>query len=201
MSAPSDLVLHHLAIKGIADVPTLSICSGLDEATVATIAAELIAADLAVERTGRLAGFSLTPAGRDRAAISLETDSLRARKAELAGWYERFEGVNTAFKQLCTSWQLVDDTTVNDHSDAEYDATILEQLAGVHVQATGLLDEADHERLDRYSIRLADAAAAVASGETRRFTAPLCHSYHDVWMELHHDLITSFDLKRTAADA
>ena len=37
--------------------------------------------------------------------------------------------------------------------------------------------------------RLARAVEAVANGETKRFTGVMCDSYHDVWMELHEDLI------------
>ncbi|MDQ2649088.1 MAG: MarR family transcriptional regulator, partial [Actinomycetota bacterium] len=155
----------------------------------------------ALERTGRLAGFSLTPAGRERHASALEGDSLRARRDELAGWYERFEVVNATFKQLCTDWQLVDGERPNDHSDPGYDQAVLGRLGGIHEQAMELLAEAGHERLERYAARLASSAAAVAAGDTRRFTAPLCESYHDVWMELHHDLLTSFGLKRGAGDA
>ena len=44
-------------------------------------------------------------------------------------------------------------------------------------------------RLARYIERLDDAAAAVAKGEIKRFTGVMCESFHDVWMELHEDLI------------
>ena len=44
-------------------------------------------------------------------------------------------------------------------------------------------------RLARYVNRLDAAAECVAAGETKRFTGVMCESFHDVWMELHEDLI------------
>ena len=53
-------------------------------------------------------------------------------------------------------------------------------------------------RMGRYNTRLASAAAAVAAGETKRFTGVMCESFHDVWMELHEDLIVVQRIDRTA---
>jgi len=44
-------------------------------------------------------------------------------------------------------------------------------------------------RMGRYNERLGGAASAVAGGDTNRFTGVMCESFHDVWMELHEDLI------------
>lgn len=201
MSPTAHLVLHHLCIKGMADVTALTRCTGLPEPEVEAGVAHLLAEELVLERTGRLAGFAPTPAGREAHGVALEADPLRVRRDELAPWYERFEVVNAELKALCTAWQLVDGERPNDHSDPEYDRRVLEQLGELHARARALLEEAADDRLARYAERLDGAAAAVAAGEVRRFTAPLCDSYHDIWMELHHDLLTSFDRARTASDA
>ena len=37
--------------------------------------------------------------------------------------------------------------------------------------------------------RRRDGAIVVAGGETNMFTGVMCGSYHDVWMELHEDLL------------
>ncbi len=71
----------------------------------------------------------------------------------------------------------------------------------MHETTYAMLGEVGDARLDRYAERLAEAEAAVRSGDMRRFTTPLNDSYHDIWMELHHDLLASFDRERTAADA
>ena len=45
------------------------------------------------------------------------------------------------------------------------------------------------ERLSPYGSRLEQACRRVVGGETKMFTGVMCGSYHDVWMELHEDLI------------
>jgi len=49
--------------------------------------------------------------------------------------------------------------------------------------------------------RVIAALEAVQAGDHERLAAPLRDSYHDVWMELHQDLLLSLDRQRTAADA
>ena len=44
-------------------------------------------------------------------------------------------------------------------------------------------------RLAPYGPRLARTCRRVVEGETNMFTGVMCGSYHDVWMELHEDLI------------
>ena len=44
--------------------------------------------------------------------------------------------------------------------------------------------------------RFEHAYARVAAGDTDYFTKPLIGSYHDVWMELHEDLLTTLGIER-----
>ena len=53
-------------------------------------------------------------------------------------------------------------------------------------------------RLARYGDRLTGAAAGVADGDTKRFTGVMCESFHDIWMELHEDLIVLQGIDRSA---
>jgi len=198
------LVLHHLVIKGLADPEALARCTGLAPGDVSAALAILVAGDLVVERSGRLSGFAPTPAGREANQDSLAADDLRRRRVELADWYGRFEEVNAQMKVLFTAWQLVDGAegqVLNDHSDLAYDAAIRDRLGILHQTALTQLAEVGDARLDRYAARLTHAEGAFQGGDDRRFTAPLSESYHDIWMELHHDLLASFDRQRTAADS
>lgn len=197
----TDVVLHHLAMKGLADAQALAHCTGLSVADVRAALDALSGDGLTVERSGRLTGFALTAAGRERHSQQIRDDPLWARREELHGWYERFESVNTVLKELCTAWQLVDGERPNDHSDPDYDGRVLAQLASLHERAAALLHEAGDARLARYRDRLTEAARAIAGGDRGRFTEPLSESYHDIWMELHHDLLTSFDRTRAESDA
>ena len=53
-------------------------------------------------------------------------------------------------------------------------------------------------RLGRYGPRLAVTAERVAGGDHHLFTGVMCGSYHDVWMELHEDLILTLGIDRAA---
>ena len=53
-------------------------------------------------------------------------------------------------------------------------------------------------RLSPYVPRLESTCAAVVSGQTNMFTGVMCGSFHDVWMELHEDLILSQGIDRAA---
>ena len=44
-------------------------------------------------------------------------------------------------------------------------------------------------RLGVYQRRLQGALTAINAGEVNRFTGVMCESFHDIWMELHEDLI------------
>ena len=81
--------------------------------------------------------------------------------------------------------------TQNDHTDTAYDAGCIERLLKLSEEsrptiagfATAL------PRMARYTPRLDESAARVAAGDTKAFTGVMCGSFHDVWMELHEDLI------------
>jgi hypothetical protein len=49
-------------------------------------------------------------------------------------------------------------------------------------------------------VRLAAALDRVRGGEVAAFARPMADSYHDIWMELHQDLLLSAGRERGAAD-
>jgi hypothetical protein len=53
-------------------------------------------------------------------------------------------------------------------------------------------------RMAQYSPRLAAAYTKVEQGEQKMFTGVMCNSFHDIWMELHEDLILSQGIDRQA---
>ena len=53
-------------------------------------------------------------------------------------------------------------------------------------------------RLAPYGPRLEQSCRRVVAGETKMFTGVMCGSYHDVWMELHEDLILTQGIDRAA---
>ncbi len=91
-----------------------------------------------------------------------------------------------------TAWQMRDPQTPNDHTDAEYDEGVLERLAAIHADASGVAraDRADDRSFPRLRRRGSDRAFEAAKGGDGRFVAsPRVDSYHGIWFELHEDLI------------
>ncbi len=104
---------------------------------------------------------------------------------------ERFVALHTQFEELVAAWATVRHTgEVNDHTNAEYDAAVLENLAHLHnaaEPAVAAFARAD-ERFASYGIRLEAALLRVQDGETNMFTGVEPGTYQDVWMQLHDAL-------------
>lgn len=206
MSHPSDLrlvVLHGLRIKGVASPAVLAEATGLPARVVRERLAALAGRGLVVERTGALAGWALTPAGRsehDR-LVGAELDRTGAR-ATVTGAYQRFRALNAAALGACSRWDVRDvagQPVVNDHRDPAYDARVVADLAEVERRVHPVCDDLAGA-LDRYAgygQRLHRAVARVEAGERDWFTRPLVPSFHTVWFDLHEDLLTTLGLDRS----
>ncbi len=189
------LVLHILRVRGFVTPDGFTESLGTHPAD---ILAALITSDDVRHMEARDM-FSLTPAGRERYDSMTDSISTDEIKAGLAAHYEPFLELNTRFKELCTSWQLRDGAP-NDHSDEAYDHVCLENLLALNQSAGPVLDAMATAlpRMSRYRRRLDAAATDVAGGATKRFTGVMCESYHDIWMELHEDLIVLQGIDRQA---
>jgi phosphoenolpyruvate-protein kinase (PTS system EI component) len=143
--------------------------------------------------------FGLLPAGRERSDSLLDGLADPGVRAELAEPYERFLALNDEFKRLCTTWQMRDGSP-NDHSDPEHDRHCIADLTALADRAGAVIDAlaAVIPRLGRYRERLSAALACVAGGDTGKFTGVMCESFHDIWMELHEDLIVMLRIDRAA---
>jgi DNA polymerase III epsilon subunit-like protein len=117
----------------------------------------------------------------------------------LAERYATFLGENVSFKELCGRWQLRDGRH-NDHADPRYDAEVLAELGDLHDRAAPVVADFGElfERMRPYQARLSTVLDRLRSGETGLFTGVMCGSYHDVWMELHEDLILTQRVDRAA---
>ena len=49
-------------------------------------------------------------------------------------------------------------------------------------------------------MRFSTALERLRAGDTDAFTRPLTDSYHDVWMQLHEDLLLTMGRERSSAD-
>lgn len=195
-------VLHVLRVTGLAPLSAVAGCSGLTEPDAGAALAAAVADGLALERGGRMPGFCLTAEGRVWHATAVVVDAARrgARPALERG-YARFVELNQPFKQVCTDWQIRNGE-LNDHTDAAYDATVLDRLGALHEQVCVLTDElaAWLLRCRSYSQRFTSAWQRLRAGDRRAFAAPMSDSYHDVWMALHQDLMSCLGRERSASD-
>jgi hypothetical protein len=193
-------VVHALRLKGFADARSLVSAAGVqDEHAVADALDAARREGWVTRRDGAVSGWSLTPAGkaRDRAAIDAELASTGARAAVDAA-YRRFLHLNPQLLQVCTDWQLRGGS-LNDHTDAGYDAAVIERLRAVDAAAQPVCADlaAALDRFATYGPRLRAALRRVEQGEHDWFAKPVIDSYHTVWFELHEDLLVTLGLERS----
>lgn len=198
------LVLHALRVKGLASDELVAALSGLPSQEVGRVLADLGGSGLVVRREGRFAGSMLTADGRQAHLPLLAEDvAPPATQAALETCYAGFLPLNGEFKRICGDWQVRQDTKEpNDHGDADYDRSVVGQLAEVHDRAVVVLAPlADAlARFGAYPARLAAALERIRGGDNGAFARPMADSYHDIWMELHQDLLLSLKRERSAHD-
>lgn len=199
----SDLpLLHAVRIKGLATDEVLADVLDVEADALADRAAPLRDAGHLQRREGRFAGWSLTASGKELAARTLVEDPATvAAQDALAAAYAAFLPVNGDLKRVCSAWQMREGQP-NDHADAAYDAGVVDDLAAVDARAQDLLAPLAEPlpRVARYGPRLASALARLRAGDAAAFARPMANSYHDIWMELHEDLLLSCGRARDAAD-
>jgi hypothetical protein len=181
-------VLHALRVRGIGTAAAVASSSGLDEETVSGVLARTGERGHTVERTGRLAGHTLTPAGRARHVL-LRGDSVSRADVDAAtAAYEAFLEPNRAFKQLASAHQLGTGDVAG--------------LAPIHAQATRLLAGLSPSMpwFASYAPRLEAAFQAFTNGNADALAKPMTGSYHDLWMELHEDLLATLGKERSESD-
>ncbi|MDS1114826.1 hypothetical protein RD149_13715 [Gordonia westfalica] len=181
-------VLQALRLKGRVRAADLAATLGADEETLSADLESLTAAGLAVETNGR---FKTTAEGRNRLTELLGDERTSLDTDALSTAYEEFDAYNDELKSLMARWQLKDESTPNDHADAEYDAAVIAGLRSLHESFTPLLSRivATAPRLIHYPRRFESALEKIEAGDTSWFARPIADSYHTVWFELHEELI------------
>lgn len=192
--------MHALRVKGFAKLDVLCEITALAEADVAQHLKELAGDELTLFREAR-GLWQLTPGGRE-VHRELLAEDLAAAGGEIEAvkvTYPRFLELNEQFKALCGEWQLRDGNP-NDHSDTSYDEAVIGRLITLDSHAWPVCEAfgAAFTRLAPYAPRLGETAKKVRAGEHKLFTGVMCSSYHDVWMELHEDLIVTLGIDRVA---
>jgi len=198
-SDPFFRTFHALRIKGFAKAEVVAEVANLPQTLVDEHLQALQAREWAMFREARQL-WQLTPVGRDEHKIALVEDVGHTHiAAKLHDSYHHFLDLNGRFKELCGDWQLKNGAP-NDHSDTSYDTQVVERLVGLDSEAAPIVTAMGEvlARLAPYTPRLNRTCQRVVAGETNMFTGVMCGSYHDVWMELHEDLILTQGIDRSA---
>lgn len=201
MSADLPLLMA-LRVQGIAGPERAACALGTDTDDATERLAKLVASDLATERTGRLPGYTISPLGVERLEELLADEGSRTSEP-LSDCYDRFMQINPRVLRVASDWQVRRDgglEAANDHSDAAYDASVVDRLVELHERAARCIERIAgcFSRYAPYRGRLDGCVARLEAGDHAAFTAPLAESYHTVWFELHQDLLLTLGLEREA---
>jgi hypothetical protein len=107
--------------------------------------------------------------------------------------YADFLPVNRTVKALCSEWQ---------RAEGAADSGFTGRLEEAHATVTAVVDRAGTARphFARYGERLTEALARFTGGDAAALAQPMSNSYHDVWMELHEDLLVTLGRNRDDED-
>jgi pyruvate,orthophosphate dikinase len=186
--ASADDAVRLLLIKGYAQPDQLGHALGVAAGDAQALLDAMVAEGTAEAGAG---AFRLTDAGREQASELIAADRRQWGADAATAALDAFLDLDRRMKAVVTDWQMRGPETLNDHTDAAYDATVLARLGDLHrdVEAWIAPLGAALPRLARYGARLAAAAAAAAAGNGKYVASPRVDSYHGAWFELHEDLI------------
>jgi pyruvate,orthophosphate dikinase len=186
-----DEILLALLIKGTvdSDMLTEALLAGRDR--VDELAKPLIDEALIEIEGGAL---RLSPSGKLRALSLCEKHRRSVGEQRCVEQLETFHTFDVQVKDIVTAWQLRDmdgQQLLNDHTDADYDSSVLERLAALHANLCNWIGPlaAELRRYAVYRSRLTRAMERAGEGDQRYVASPRVDSYHSVWFELHEDLI------------
>lgn len=201
------LALHAVRVLGFADTPAVAGRFRLDEERTAEVLGDAEARGW-VRHTAfaDLHGWSLTERGKGENERQLAAELLRCGgAAEVRAVHEDFLPLNARLQRACTDWQLRpvrgDRLAANDHTDARWDARVLDELTALGRALMPLADRLAGvlARLSGYDTRFATALARARSGDGGWVDRTDVDSCHRVWFELHEDLVATLGLDRGAS--
>ncbi len=204
--SPELLVLHGVRLLGFADTSEVAGRFALDPGDAARMLATAEKRDW-VQHTAfaDLGGWSLTEEGKAENERQLAEERVRSDPEDVIGsTYREFLPLNARLLRACTDWQLAPSggatLAVNEHTDQDWDARILDELAALHraiVPLVGRLTDV-LSRFAGYDARFAAALQRAWSGEYDWVDRTNVDSCHRVWFQLHEDLVATLGIDRGA---
>jgi hypothetical protein len=194
MKIPDDefAVLNAVYLRKMVTTEAMATITGLDEQTVASHITALSERGLVADVGGGNCMLE-QPAGV-RGAIDAYDDRYAELRndAEVEAWYQRFESLNGQFLTAISAWQTSGE-----------DAGALDKLLRLVDRQIKALTSfaATVPRYQRYADRLTAAVDKVESGHSEFITSLSVDSVHNVWFELHEDILTLLGRPREAAEA
>ena len=145
-----------------------------------------------------IAGWSLTERGRgeNERLLAIQLDAHPGARRIVERGHEAFLPLNSRLRGACTDWQLrpspSEPLAANDHTDADWDAGILSELADIasELQSLEMALVGTLRRFGGYHRRFAQAL------DHRRIDDSDQDSCHRVWFELHEDLNATLGISR-----
>ncbi len=189
--ATVESMVRLLSIKGFATPDAAAAALQISEEGASEIL-DRMTADGLVKMMGPM--FSLSDDGKVVAGELLGQDREEWGSDNAVMGLDSFIALDGRMKVIVTAWQMseVDGSPVlNDHTDAAYDTSVLADLTALHDDAKVWLARLTDQlpRLGAYGARLGRAANLVSEGNHEYIASPRLDSYHNVWFELHEDLI------------
>lgn len=203
-SPPDLLLLHAVRITGFAAADVIARRFGLDDAETAERLLDAEASGWVSHAAfAGVGGWSLTESGRAENERRLAAELAQTSGGdEVRQVYREFLPLNALLQRACTDWQLRpaggDRLAVNDHTDRDWDAGVLSELAACDRGLTPLVDRLGRvlARFRGYDTRFAAALRRARAGDGGWVDRTDVDSCHRVWFELHEDLIATLGLDR-----
>lgn len=184
-------VLHAIRVRGFASVDQIQTSTGLPAALIQEVLASAEDAGHLKQRTGRITGARLTPVGKARLLLISGVALTDGQQDAISSVYKDFLAPNRDFKALTSRWQTEHDLASTTTALDQIHQTVVAQLQ----RAASAVS-----RFDLYVSRLEEAKRRFDSGEEDALAKPLSESYHDIWMELHEDLLATLGRERNGDD-
>jgi len=186
-SIPELAILMALRVRGRADPDQVARAAGCSAAVAREALAELAAGHAVTPHAATPGAVALTDAGRASLARLLADEPVD--RAALATRYARFLAADRDLKAAITAWQLAPDA-----QRPAARSTVMASATSACAVAAALVELAP--RLAPYAARIAEANAAIAAGDARFVANPRVDSLHQVWFELHEDLLVTLGRSR-----
>jgi len=185
-----DDCLRAVAIKGVAQSQAVAAAVLATPDDVQPILDQLVVEGFLATTAG---AYRLSENGTARGGELLDAERAAWGSEQAVAALDAFLELDHRMKDAVTDWQLRDAAAqvVNDHTDADYDRSVLDRLAAIHGDALAWTTplETGWPRVVGYRSRLTEAMERAASGDQRFVASPRVDSYHGIWFELHEDLI------------